>query len=397
MKKILSTLLAIMIALTLISCGETGAGTEDYEDNYLYIRINHILHRVNVETATAVPLCPDPLCTHSDFDCPYYGIDEIGMKTAGQYIYFMRRVTSPVENPYLSVIPNQLCRMDLSDGSLEVLYEPDGAISQLLVIHDCVYFNLETTEMTELGGGRGYVGSRYHICRYDLKTKKVKYLTEEPLEELQYLYYEKDGRLYWNDHSDKYSTDLDYRDRREEETLAVNSVGNYRFVYDGYVKNPPNVQNCLIFGFTREDMTTGERIRIMDAVPMPVYVYGEKLIYRKLLEEPVFVGYSYILDAVTESYDQVKNYDAFGGKLYICDLDGGNERLLCDLSEGGYVLPGWSDPLGEKLGIGNVIAIETWRYVYEEGTQDILSNPQHIFLIDITTGEAREVQVETRS
>ena len=59
----------LFLLVTLTACGK--ASDEEYNYPYLLKQWNSIVYRINVDTATMIPLCPDPLCPHSDESCPF--------------------------------------------------------------------------------------------------------------------------------------------------------------------------------------------------------------------------------------------------------------------------------------------------------------------------------------
>ena len=145
---------------------------------------------------------------------------------------------------------------------------------------------------------------------------------------------------------------------------------------------------------TRIDITTGEETIVFEELGSVPIFYNGKIIYQKL-DELRYVG-----DVQeSETGNWIPRYDKYGGKYYICDSDGSNERLLCDISDTLYVSQISSNILGGKRGVGDWIAVWVQAYVPVEETdiKKIRRIDNAYLLINIETGEVKVTEYGTHS
>ncbi len=392
MKKILLLLLSAAMLFCCVSCkDDTSAigGDEDlpsgeeYVDNYIYTMIGSVLYRISPYSATCVPMCPDPLCFHDDYTCSFYGVGENDIETSGKYLYYLKcsEKHTIFEQGY-----KNLCLFDRESGKFEVLYEAEeGAIEDLYLTGEYAFFNL-----TYMDKDYKYT---YDICRFDLKSRTAKIMTNEPMEDPNHIYADDGERIYWSvDASDiHYSTDMNYQNRVDGDRTdnKVKVIGDYYYKFEtiGFYKDTYEYCHKL----TAEDSLTGETIVISEVLASVPVVYGGKLVYAKH-GEPKYLG----LFLYQDSNEPKDLYDPSGGKYYICDPDGSNERLLCDLEGTGCVIM-WHSTMLIRDGVGDWIAVEAYHYTEPDETGIIERDDNVYLLINIVSGEVKVAQIEKRN
>lgn len=387
MKKIVLLLLIASMLFCSVSCKDNGsliggdkddASGDEYVDNYLYTMIGGVLHRISPYSASIVPVCPDPLCFHKDSSCPFYNVDESSIETVGKYIYYLK------DGGGWGEYSERLCRFDRESGKFEVVYEPEeGSLLNLSLNSDELYFNLAYTDKN--------MQNTFDICRLDLSDDKLEILNDEPTKESHRFMSEKDGRLYWRSHNDSvyYSTDRDYKNRIDgDRTDKIEKVsGEY------YYRLEPvyNTTYTYCFKLTAVNTVSGEEIVISEELAGVPVIYGGKIVYAKH-GDPKFLGlYLY------EDSDEPKElYDRSGGKYYICDPDGSNERLLCDLDGMGCEIM-WHSIMLIRDGVGDWIAVEAYHYTKPDENGIIERDDNVYLLINIVSGEVKVAEVEKRN
>lgn len=387
-----NTIISLLLLLSMIftsfiltSCSDEEQPPEvdnTYTDNYIYTEQGGVLYKINPTTAYATPVCPDPLCMHDDTSCYFYGMSEGDVKILGQYIYYMK--DSKLWEYYKT-----LCRFNLESGTYEVLYQAEeGSITDMYASERYVYFNYVTLNEEKY---------EYYIYRYDVVEKKADCLSDK-FDDAQNAYAIDGDRVYWKGtfQGTKYSTTLDYKDRRDnDEKQNHNSNENtgkyyYRFERSGFDQESFSDLQRL----TRVDISTGEEVVVFEDLSCIPIVHDGKIIYSKL-GEPRYMGE--VFDEETGNYKPY--YDKWGGKYYICDSDGSNERLLCDFSDTKYISQFHPNTIGLKRGVGDWVV--TWMQTYvpesDDGSGKVMRGDNAYLLINIVTGEFKEVQFETRS
>jgi len=363
------------IVITVLSClfgCDGGPGeTADYSDRYLYAKINSVLYRINVDSASVSPVCPDPLCGHSDPDCPFFDTEEITM--SGKYLYYLKNSS------------RDLCRFDLISGKQSMLYTADGgSIKNLFVSADHAFFNIVRIDSD--------FKMEYEIARYDLKSGKTAVLSADPLSyQVQAICLE-NGRIFWHGENGYYSTDTDYRDRiNDDRAYSENlSYDNYSYTYEptGTIIGPEGYKTMGL-KCVRIDRETGEKVTVFENAACFPVLYRKKLVYCKL-DEPRYLGMIY--DESAEEWK--KHCDKYGGKFYVCDGDGQNERLLCDISEELIAYPGFSGTAGNKNGVDEWICVTVDDYKKLDGDR-IVRSANAFLLINIETGEYTVARTES--
>lgn len=378
--------MTLIVLFCSVSCKDNGtligdggeSPTDEYVDNYLYTMIGSTLYRISPYSASVVPVCPDPLCFHNDSGCPFFNVDETSIETVGKYIYYLKDGNGWGE------YAQRLCRFDRESGKFEVVYEPEeGSLLNLSLNTDELYFNLAYIDKN--------LQNTFDICRLELSDGSVETLTDEPTKESHRFMCEKDGRLYWESHNDSvyYSTDRDYKNRIDgDRTDKIEKVSG-----DYYYRLEPvhNTTYTHCFKLTAVNTVMGEEIVISEELAGVPVIYGGKIVYAKNGESK-YLGLVFFDDS-----DEPKEYyDQSGGKYYICDPDGSNERLLCDLDGMGCEIM-WHSIMLIRDGVGDWIAVEAYHYT-EPDENGIIERDDNVYLlINIVSGEVKVAEVEKRN
>lgn len=380
-------LLLVFILLFCTSCKnadkpDESSSDDDYTDNYIYCKLGDVFYRFNVKTATATPVCPDPLCKHTDDNCPFYGVEDVCF--SGKFIYYLKGKTES--------ICDRLCRFNLENGEYKTLHKTDsGYILRMFIYNNYVYFNQTVFESDS------YV-PKYNLLRYNNQSDKTEIMTEAPLDTAQTAYSAEDGRLYWYSDTggDLYSTDTDYKNRVEGDEVysSTRLIGKYGYTTlpNGEMLGGPGYK-LPAFRVTATDRETGNQFTVLDGVcPVP-YIVEDKLLYNLMQDNAELIGY--ISDDDNGDGENTPVYNRRGGKIYICDEDGENKHLLCDITQSGYII-------GEEGAVscgsnGDWFALRVERYTTtgeKKGKTIIEHLPDAIILINIITGEYKVAEVE---
>lgn len=378
--------MSLIVLFCSVSCKDNGtligdggeSPTDEYVDNYLYTMIGSTLYRISPYSASVVPVCPDPLCFHNDSGCPFFNVDETSIETVGKYIYYLKDGNGWGE------YAQRLCRFDRESGVFEVVYEPEeGTLRDMALNGSELYFNIAYLDQK--------MRNTYDLCRFDLSSGAIETLTEEPSNSPQLFMSEKDGRLYWRSNNDfvYYSTDRDYKNRIDgDRTDKIEKVSG-----DYYYRLEPvhNTAYTRSFKLTAVNAVGGEEIVISEELAGVPVIYGGKIVYAKN-GEAKYLGLVFYDDS-----DEPKEYyDQSGGKYYICDPDGSNERLLCDLDGMGCEIM-WHSTMLIRDGVGDWIAVEAYHYT-EPDENGIIERDDNVYLlINIVSGEVKVAEVEKRN
>ena len=118
-------------------------------------------------------------------------------------------------------------------------------------------------------------------------------------------------------------------------------------------------------------------------------VYDGKVFYYRFQEEPLLIGYT--VDEA--SNERKKIFDARGTKLYTCDFDGQNDRLLCDISDSGYLF-GITNNMLWSSGNGEYYCTTLISYRQSEDGQTVERGENAIVVINVKTGSYRVAEME---
>lgn len=360
-----------------------------YHDGYLYFVIGNgmdvpmELVRYNCESGNATAVCPDPLCDHGDADCPLFHLRRNNMFVVGEdgNVYFDALTWNDTQ-PNYSVL-----QFDAKSGKTQTLVDFGDTYGRS---NECFTEDYCFT----LGGYWDEAGENYITCvmRRDLHTLISVPLFEvdqEMGEDYSYTYnvlFIVGDRLYLSDQRCVFSVNFDGGDRR----VHFEGRGDWRSRTDGTYMYYCNTEGELC----RRALVDGAEQRL------GVYPYEKSF----LLTED-FICYR-AGESVTIGKARIRGYASDtvtldAGELRVCDLDGGNDRLVYRF-EGetatirpmhGVVIGNyyyctyhwWEDPDGDGI--------------YRDGADKYSwatngKSDCDLLRIDLTTGELTRIHVE---
>lgn len=389
MKRLFLLLIVGAMLFALPSCG--GQNNEPdgktYTDNYVYTMWKlsdtsaHTLYRIDVLSATGTPVCPDPLCGHDTNECPFYGINTEGSGIDGSGIYYLR---GSVPMKYC----RQVCRFDLESGKLAILYENSAAtIARLFVFDDYVYF------LELVGDGKESPTYTFRLMRYSIRDGKTTDLGNTGAAKNTDIYASVDGRLYWEDAGGAetyFSTDIDGKNRMDGDRLPdLTRSGNYSVMTENIQVIDRAYINMYTCDVVSKNLTSGETSVIVRNNPSFPMIYDGKVFYYRFQKEPLLIG-----DIVDEdSVERKKIFDARGTELYVCDFDGQNDRLLCDIADSGYLF-GITNSMLWSSGNGEYYCTTLISYRQSEDGQTVERGENAIVVINVKTGSYRVAEME---
>lgn len=389
MKRLFLLLVVGAMLFALLSCG--GQNNEPdgktYTDNYVYTMWKtpdtsvSTLYRINVLNATGAPVCPDPLCGHDTNECPFYGINTEGSGIVGSSIYYLR---GSVPMKYC----RQVCRFDLESGKLAILYENSAAtIARLFVFDDYVYF------LELVGDGKESPTYTFRLMRYSIRDGKTTDLGNTGAAKNTDIYASVDGRLYWEDAGGAetyFSTDIDGKNRMDGDRLPdLTRSGNYSVMTENIQVIDRAYINMYTCDVVSKNLTSGETSVIVRNNPSFPMIYDGKVFYYRFQKEPLLIG-----DIVDEdSAERKKIFDARGTELYVCDFDGQNDRLLCDIADSGYLF-GITNSMLWSSGNGEYYCTTLISYRQSEDGQTVERGENAIVVINVKTGSYRVAEME---
>ncbi len=130
MKKLFAFLLAALLALSAVSCGQSAGTGEDpftslYQITTMFCAVNtqtqtgavKVPAKFNVQTGSLTPLCTDPLCPHShDSGCPFANMTGDAIHYENNCVYYQRlKDFTSHEKLFM--------KYDLESGDATVLFE----------------------------------------------------------------------------------------------------------------------------------------------------------------------------------------------------------------------------------------------------------------------------------
>ena len=358
-----------------------------YHDGYLYFMIGNgtdtprELVRYNCENGNATAVCPDPLCDHTDADCPLFYMRGDGMLTVGEdgNIYFDALIWNGTQ-PNYSVL-----QFDTQSGKTQTLVDYGDTYGRSSEIYTEDY-------CFTLGGYWDEAKENYTTCvmRRDLRTLLSEPLFEvdqEMADDYSYTYnllFIVGDRLYLSDKTCVFSVNFDGGDRR----VHFEGRGDWQSRTDGTYMYYCDAEGELC----RRALDGGAEERL-GVYPKSFLLTEDYICYRA--GESVTIGKArirgYASDTVTLE----------AGEIRVCDLDGGNDRLvyrfegetasirpITGIAAGNYyycTYHWWEDPDGDGI--------------YRDGADKYswATNGKadcDLLRIDLTTGELYRIHVE---
>ena len=229
--------------------------------------------------------------------------------------------------------------------------------------------------------------------RYSIRDGKTTDLGNTGAAKNTDIYASVDGRLYWEDAGGAetyFSTDIDGKNRMDGDRLPDRTrSGNYSVMTENIQVIDRAYINMYTCDVVSKNLTSGETSVIVRNNPSFPMIYDGKVFYYRFQKEPLLIG-----DIVDEdSVERKKIFDARGTELYVCDFDGQNDRLLCDIADSGYLF-GITNSMLWSSGNGEYYCTTLISYRQSEDGQTVERGENAIVVINVKTGSYRVAEME---
>lgn len=209
-----------------------------YCDGYLYFYVGSsygdsemTLYRYNVQTGNITTVCADPLCQHSDKECPFYALDiqyaVYDDKIIYDRMFFLKGDIGDgdayTESVIYDLMENTLTKYSTSDGFKDVLND-----RELYSGNYRFFYNKVIEEETQ--------ESKLALCRMNLDSGEIVVLDENAstagLTLTSYMVFAVGEYLYFTDGKELYRTDMDLQEKTTVlsgsfDTQAIYTDGEY--------------------------------------------------------------------------------------------------------------------------------------------------------------------------
>ena len=334
---------------------ETGTVAGDYIYQIAQFGSYSLLLKYHIPTGTASTVCQDPFCTHDNISCPF-AINASSMAPIGDILYYSIRIDDQTH----------IRSYNGDSMKIEDLYTSNGVLSRLFAYNYYLYFSEKLPSSTP---------GEYKTTIYRLDTKNGSLDTIDCGHESAIIYEIKDGKIIWKNHNKYFSTDID-GDCEESFDLVYRQWGNYIY------RSEMNVDGQVTwFNFSmtlyRKSLASNEETIVAEDIG-PCYFYGDKIIYFKSEKSPeVFI-----------TMEGIDYYDYFGGNVYVMNLDGTDNRLLCHVDN--CVISGMSGDRNNELVCGDWVGILT--ECFYEGPNGPELTGTDLLIVNVITGEYRLIK-----
>lgn len=340
-----------------------------YDNGYLYFfngnaspheKTGATLMTLDLEKGDLLSVCPDPLCTHDNPECDFYGFD-ISFYVFDNSIYYRRGYHYLVYNDEGILIDKidhaDLVRYNKATDKLSIYEDYNGdwtysAYNSQLYIDNYQYFY---DYVYDADSNKHY----FHICRRNIDSGEKTYLGGDLNEEVVYerFLFEYNGRIYITDGKTICSVTYDWDDRQE----------HYTGDFSGEVLS--NGQDIFFESCNEDQSVTINKLNLSD--PDKTISSFDFECSRWYLTD----NYIYYLTADTYYSGDIA---LTGSEIYRCDHNGNNIEKICTLI----------DPNSTKY-ISSMCVVDNYIYCfyfeYDNGTQ--ISYRDKILRIDTSTGE----------
>ena len=242
-------------------------------NGYLYAYPYTTMYRINPENGNITTVCTDPLCTHSNIECPFFDVDFSSFQIVDNAVYFVGNNTT--RNPGKAGFTYYL--YDIAAGTSETVNAPHSEdtlrINNPVITDDGWFYYYDCLYDDDK---KDY---QYFIRKYSLKTGEDK-IVLEPDDFSTTLIDEIDGELYYLDGIGLGTFDPE--------------TGEKTQLYDGFAGNAGyddeyfyfrDRDNCLY----RLPIGSAEAERLTDFGVEQYYITDKYLYYKK--QETNIIGY----------------------------------------------------------------------------------------------------------
>ena len=338
------------ITASELEYGEIETGT--VPGDYIFYAENGVLLKYHIPTGTASTVCQDPFCSHERWgsSCPF-AISERLMTSIGNMLYY---------NFDTEAGQHHLRSYDADSMKVEEIYTSNGLLSRIFSYNYYLYFSEHLSTKVE-----GDIKTT--VYRLDTQSGALEIIDcGHPFAKMKLI---EVGRIVWEDDLKYYSTDLDGGDWRVYEQNYCREWGKYlvrwtlgKWTYDKmYCK----------------DLTTGEEVLLAEDVA-DFYVYGDKLLYVKFVENP----------KVWITVNGQDKKDLYGGDIYVVNLDGTDDKLLCHVED--FIYAGPSPDRNNEFICGDWVGFASENYYDNNGNSCLTFTD--MLIVNVITGEYRLIK-----
>jgi hypothetical protein len=329
-KNLLSNLIIINILLimlfTLFSCSSS---VDNSKYAYLFYEKGLTLMKIDVNSGKATPVCSDPLCDHNSPKCPFYRPIGVGNRFT---------ITNDNKNIiYIAGSDNELyClrKYSLTTGTVSELFSTKNVIKDMLLVKDTLFFTESLPEIKD--GSITSVSTDIYSIDISDNDAEVEKLTKEPEKNTVIPdFIVQDNRMLWEifETSEYFTTKLDYSDKknmnRKDIQKEYKGDYNYKLTYE-------EVDNTFKTTITRINKKSLKEDSIISGLKY-FRICDNYIFYTRKLEQPELIGKKAPSESMS-SDEQATFQNDCSRKIYTCDLDGTNEKVVCELEPGYYVL-----------------------------------------------------------
>jgi len=357
---------------------ETRRRTSKNGNNYVTM-----LAYADLETGTSGIVCPDPLCTHEEDECPYaqlrdcYFSDDPG-------VYYAYTFGHPA---------SRIWKVDMNRGTVEMVHEMKSTFSYIIGYDGGRLYFYEKIEITE---NRKTIEK--HLLSYiDHAAQKVVEVGYVPEEYQGGYLFVNDGEIYFSHNSGKLwrKADPTYQNVTE---FAVLEESASEWYFDTETEE-------LFYVHRDYDNFRGSLYVARDGVTEEIQLPHEEVYSFALTEDriyytvfdPVYYGISSMAVHFKVTGEEAKLYDYTGGKVYAVDRDNpsGEAELVYEVT--GVDLEHIA-MLGEILVVGDYLYFTeayVWRQVID-GVEyvDFSEHEESKIRVGLKDGSVRRIEYE---
>ena len=338
------------ITASELEYGEIETGT--VPGDYIFYAENGVLLKYHIPTGTASTVCQDPFCSHERWgsSCPF-AISERLMTSIGNMLYY---------NFDTEAGQHHLRSYDADSMKVEEIYTSNGRLSRIFSYNYYLYFSEHLSTKVE-----GDIKTT--VYRLDTQSGALEVIDcGHPFARMELI---EVGRIVWVDDLKYYSTDLDGDDWRVYEQNYCREWGKYRLRWE--------LGKWTYDKIYCKDLTTGEEVLIAEDVA-DFYIYGDKLLYVKFVENP----------KVWITVNGQDKKDLYGGDIYVVNLDGTDDKLLCHAEN--FIYAGPSPDRNNEFICGDWVGFASENYYDNNGNSCLTFTD--MLIVNVITGEYRLIQ-----
>ena len=330
---------------------ETGTIAGDYIYRAIFVDSMRLMMKYHIPTGTATTVCQDPFCTHESFaGCPFAS-RSTKMASIGNVLYYVVDIEGQAF----------LRSYDGDSMKVEEIYTSNGLLSRIFSYNYYLYFSEHLSTKVE-----GDIKTT--VYRLDTQSGALEIIDcGHPFAKMELI---EVGRIVWEDDLKYYSTDLDGGDWRVYEQNYCREWGKYKLRWT-LGKWTYDKMYC-------KDLTTGEEVLIAEDVA-DFYVYSDKLLYVKFVENP----------QVWITVNGQDKKDLYGGDIYVVDLDGTDSKLLCHVDS--FIYGGPSPNRNNEFICGDWVGFISENYYEDENGYPSLTFTD-MLIVNVITGEYRLIK-----